>query len=294
MALAAGAALFAGSYLVAAATAPSLGSAQPFAVLAGTTVTNTGPTTITGDLGVSPGSAITGQSSITLIGETHAADAVALEAQAGNTAAFTALDQVCDVTYPGVKDLVGLTLVPGVYCASAFTLTGTLTLRGSGPYIFKSAATLITSGTANVVGGDPCNVWWRVVSSATLGTNTSLVGNVLALTSISLATGANLNGRALAQSGGVTMDSNTISNAVCAAAPGPTASPAPTASAAPASAVPTTVPTTVPTVPPTYADALPSQGGSSPLFLVLVASIVVMIGILALDFGRRSYRRRAQ
>jgi type VI secretion system secreted protein VgrG len=282
MALAAGAALFAGSYLVAAATAPSLGSAQPFAVLAGTTVTNTGPTTITGNLGVSPGSAITGQSSITLIGETHAADAVALEAQAGNTAAFTALDQVCDVTYPGVgQDLVGLTLVPGVYCASAFTLTGTLTLSGSGPYIFKSEATLITSGTANVVSGDPCNVWWRVVSSATLGVNTSLIGNVLALTSISLATGANLNGRALAQSGAVTMDSNTISNAVCAAAPGPTASPAPTASA-------------VPTVPPTSTDAPPSQGGSSPLFLLLVASIVVMIGILALDFGRRSYRRRAQ
>ncbi len=287
MALAAGAALFAGSYLVAAATAPSLGSAQPFAVLAGTTVTNTGPTTITGNLGVSPGSAITGLSSITLIGETHAADAVALGAQAGNTAAFTTLDQVCDVTYPGVgKDLVGLTLVPGVYCASAFTLTGTLTLSGSGPYIFKSATTLITSGTAKVLGGDPCNVWWRVVSSATLGTNTSLVGNVLALTSISLATGANLNGRALAQSGAVTMDSNTISNAVCAAAPGPTASPAPTASVAPASAVPT--------VPPTYTDAPPSQGGSSPLFLLLVASIVVMIGTLALDFGRRSSRRRAQ
>ena len=264
MALAAGAALFAGSYLVAAATAPSLGEAEPFAVLAGTTVTNTGPTTITGNLGVSPGSAITGQSSITLIGETHAADAVALGAQAGNTAAFTTLDQVCDVTYPGVgQDLVGLTLVPGVYCASAFTLTGTLTLSGSGPYIFKSAATLITSGTANVVGGDPCNVWWRVASSATLGTNTSLAGNVLALTSISLAPGA------------VTMDSNTISNAACAAAPGPTAPPAPT-------------------VPPTYTDAPSSQGGSSPWFLLLVASTVMMIGILALDFGRRSYRRRAQ
>ena len=288
MALAAGAALFAGSYLAAAATAPSLGPAQPFAVLAGTTVTNTGPTTITGNLGISPGSAITGQSSITIIGQIHAADAVALGAQAGNTAAFTTLDQVCDVTYPGVgKDLVGLTLVPGVYCASAFTLTGTLTLSGSGPYIFKSAATLITSGTARVVGGDPCNVWWRVVSSATLGVNTSLVGNVLALTSISLATGANLNGRALAQSGAVTMDSNTISNAVCVAAPGPTASPAPTASVAPASAVPT--------VPPTYTDAPPSQGGSSPwLLLLLVASAVMMLGILVLDIGRRSYRRRAQ
>ena len=132
--------------------------------------------------------------------------------------------QGCDTTYPGVKDLVGLTLVPGVYCADVFTLSGTLTLNGSifDVWVFKSAATLITSGTANVTlssGVDPCYVWWWVASSATLGTGTSLAGNILALTSISLATGANLDGRALARNGAVTMDQNTITRPVCLVAP---------------------------------------------------------------------------
>jgi hypothetical protein len=149
-------------------------------------------------------------------GVIHAGDVSAQNAQAANTATFTSLDQGCDVTYAGTQDLVGFNLVPGVYCANAFALSGTLTLSGSGVWIFKSASSLITSGTAKVVGGDPCNVWWRVVSSATLGTNTSLIGNILASTSISLQTGAILNGRALAQTGAVTMDSNTISGPTCA------------------------------------------------------------------------------
>jgi Ice-binding-like len=216
--LAAGAVLFASSSLAAAATAPSLGAAGSYSVLAGTTVTNTGSTTMPGDLGVSPGSAVTGfpPGIVGPPGTIHNADSNAAAAQAANTAAFGVLDQVCTVTYPGNKDLVGLSLVPGVYCADAFTLTGTLTLSGTGVWIFKSAATLITSGTANVVGGDPCNVWWRLVSSAVLGTNTSLVGNILASTSISLATGATLNGRAFAHTGGVTLENNAISG--CSAA----------------------------------------------------------------------------
>src|SRR4029077_2208584 len=111
-------------------------------------------------------------------------DVSAAAAQAANTAAYAFVDQGCDTTYAGVKDLVGLSLVAGVYCATAFQLSGTLTLSGTGVWIFKSASTLITSGTANVVGGSQCNVWWRVVSSATLGTNTELTGNILALTSI--------------------------------------------------------------------------------------------------------------
>lgn len=104
--------------------------------------------------------------------------------------------------------------MPGVYCANAFELSGTLNLS-AGVYIFKSAATLVTSGTANIVGGDACNVWWRVASSATLGTNTSLIGNILALTSIGMNTGATLNGRALASTGAVTLASNTITGASC-------------------------------------------------------------------------------
>lgn len=198
-----------------AATAPGLGTAGSFSVLGGQTVTNTGTTTMPGDLGVYPGSAVTGGPTVGPPGTVHAGDVTAYDAQLGNTAAFTALDQGCDTTYAGTKDLVGLNLVPGVYCADAFRLTGTLTLSGSGVWIFKSASDLVTSGGANIVGGDPCNIWWRVVSSATLGVNTSLVGNVLALTSITMATGATLNGRALAQTGQVSLDSNTISAPTC-------------------------------------------------------------------------------
>ena len=204
-----------------AATSPTLSAVGSYSVLAGSIVTNTGATTMPGDLGVSPSIGVpphvTGfpPGVVGPPGTIHDADANAAAAQSDNTAAFAFIDQGCNITYPGTKDLVGENLVPGVYCADAFELSGTLTLSGSGVWIFKSASTLITSGTANVVGGDPCNVWWRVVSSATLGTNTSLLGNILALTSISLNTGATLNGRALAQTGAVTMDDNTITTGVC-------------------------------------------------------------------------------
>jgi hypothetical protein len=205
-----------------AATSPTLTGAASYSVLGHTTVTNTGPTTTTGDVGVSTGTSITnfppgiagGNNSTHL----HSNDASAIAAQADNLAAFGTIDQDCTTTYAGTKDLVGLNLVPGVYCADSFHLTGTLTLSGSGVWIFKSSSDLITSNTANVVGGDPCNVWWRVVSSATLGTNTSLIGNILASTSITMATGATLNGRALAQTGQVSMDTNTLTGPTCEAA----------------------------------------------------------------------------
>jgi hypothetical protein len=206
-----------------AATSPNLGVAESYSVLGGQTVTNTGPTSMPGSLGVSPGSAVTGESSLVVgpPGTIHKADQNAADAQAGNTAAFTALNQgsnaTCTTTYPGVKDLVGETLVPGVYCAVGFRLTGTLTLSGTGVWVFKSDEDLVTLGNAIVVGSDPCNVWWRVGSSATLGVNTSFIGNILALTSISLQTGASLTGRALAQNGQVSLDTNTING--CIAAP---------------------------------------------------------------------------
>ncbi len=205
-----------------AATSPSLGSVGSYSVLGHTTVTNTGATTMPGDLGVSIGGAPVGFPP-GIVGPPgtirNAGDS--LIAQNANTAAFGSIDQGCDTTYPGIKDLVAENLVPGVYCADAFQISGTLTLSGtsSDVWIFKSASTLITSGTANVVGGSACNVWWRVVSSASLGTNTSLTGNILALTSISMQTGASLNGRALAQTGAVTLDSNTISASTCLSAP---------------------------------------------------------------------------
>ncbi len=216
----------AGPITVFAATSPTLGTVGSYSVLGNTTVTNIGNTTMPGDLGISIGGAPTGFPP-GLVGPPgtirNAGDSLA--AQNANTAAFGILDQGCDTTYAGsFKDLVGLNLVPGVYCANAFELSGTLTLSGTGVWIFKSASTLTTSGTATVVGGDPCNVWWREVSSATLGTNTSLIGNVLASTSISLQTGASLNGRALAQTGAVTLDSNIFTGATCLTASTYTAS----------------------------------------------------------------------
>lgn len=205
-----------------AATSPTLGTVGSYSVLGHTTVTNTGATTMPGDLGISIGGAPTGfpPGSVGPPGTIrNAGDSLA--AQNANTAAFGFIDQGCDITYAGIKDLVGENLVPGVYCAGAFELSGTLTLNGvvGDVWIFKSASTLTTSGTANVVGGDPCNVWWREVSSAVLGTNTSLIGNILASTSITMATGASLNGRALAQTGAVTLDNNTITAASCLTAP---------------------------------------------------------------------------
>ncbi|MFA5874879.1 MAG: ice-binding family protein [Anaerolineales bacterium] len=296
-----------------AQTSPTLGAAESYSVLAGETVTNTGPTTMPGDLGVSPGSAVTGFPPGTIgPGTIHAADANAALAQIGNTAAFTSLDQGCTTTYPGVKDLVGENLVPGVYCADAFELSGTLTLSGSGVWIFKSAATLITSGTANVVGGDPCNVWWRVVSSATLGTNTSLIGNIFALTSISLQTGASLNGRALAQTGAVTLDTNTITGLICLAPPAPTATPtaAPTTTTTqPGGATATATPpagATATATPPGGATAtatllpvvtgLPYTGGAPirnedfPWSLVIVGGFSAIALVLGVRAFRRTYR----
>lgn len=222
-----------------AATSPGLGSAASFAVLAGTEITNVPTSVITGDVGLSPaaGSNYTGLTLAEVSGTIFAVDTTGPAGTAGNdpyllTAAkadlVTAYDALatgsnasanCNAAYvfgAGNKDLSGASLAPGLYCADTFTLTGTLTLTGSGVWVFRSAATLITSGTANIVGGDTCDVWWQVPSSATLGTNTSLKGNILALTSIGMNTGATLTGRALARNGAVTLQSNTI-NQSCTA-----------------------------------------------------------------------------
>ncbi len=226
-----------------AAISPTLGAAGSYSVLAGAIVTNTGPTTMSGNLGISPSIGVpphyTGfpPGVVGPPGTIHDADAPAAAAQADATAAFTVLDQGCDTTYAGVQDLTLVSpLGPGTYCANAFLLTGNLTLSGSGVWIFKSAATLTTSSNSSVTGGDPCNVWWRLGSSGTLGTGTTFIGNILALTDISLQTGVSLNGRALVQTGQVTLDSNTITGPFCAAQPTNT---------------PITVPTNTPITAPT-------------------------------------------
>lgn len=216
-----------------AASSPDLGEAKTFAILSGTAVTNVPTSVITGDIGLSPaaGSNYSGLNTSEVSGTIFAPDSSGPDGNDGdepemltnaksdlvlaynNLASGLNADANCEVGYQfgsGNVDLSGQSLVPGVYCADTFTLTGTLTLSGSGVWVFRSAATLVTSGTANIVGGNACNVWWQVPSSATLGTNTSLIGNVIALTSISMTTGASLNGRALARNGAVSLQSNTI------------------------------------------------------------------------------------
>ena len=200
----------------------SLGTAQGFGVLGGSTVTNTGPSAITGDVGVSPGSSITGFPPGVVVGSIHAADATAAQAQTDLTNAYNAAaGTACNTDLTG-QDLGGLTLTPGVYCFdSSAGLTGTLMLDLQGNpdafFLFKTGSTLTTASTSAVVllnsGASNCppNIFWQVGSSATFGTGSSFIGNVLALTSITLTTAADLDGRALARNGAVTLDTNTIS-----------------------------------------------------------------------------------
>lgn len=197
----------------------SLGTAQSFGVLAGSNVTNTGATTVTGNVGVSPGTSVTGFPPGTVTGGTiHLNDAVAAQAQSDLTTAFNAIaGTACTVDLTG-QNLGGLTLTPGVYCfSSSAQLTGTLTLNALGNpnalFIFKIGSSLTTASGSSVQvinSGNNCNVFWQVGSSATLGTSTSFVGNILALTSITLTTGANVSGRVLARNGAVTMDTNNV------------------------------------------------------------------------------------
>jgi uncharacterized repeat protein (TIGR01451 family) len=204
-----------------AATAPPLGLASGYAVLGATTVTNTGSTTIYGDLGLSPGTSITGFPPGTVLGTTHQADPSAASAMTAAIAAYNDLaGQPCDVT-PSVTDLAGAVLTPGVYCSAsslAISSGGILTLDAGGNvnavWVFKMGSTLTTVSGASVVlanGAQQSNVFWQVGSSATLGTTTAFKGTIIALTSITVTTGVNVAGRVLALNGAVTMDSNIIS-----------------------------------------------------------------------------------
>jgi type VI secretion system secreted protein VgrG len=211
-----------------AAASVNLGAAKSFAVLAGTTITNTGATTITGDVGLHPGNAVTGFTTVTLDGAQHIGDAVALKAKNALVKAYDSAAGATPVTNVPTE-LGGTTLKAGVYASDTLGLTGTLTLDGDGVFIFQAGSTLITAPNSSVElinGASPCNVYWQVGSSATLDTSTSFKGTIMALTSIALNTGATLQGRALARNGAVTMDHNTIDSSACAApSPTPTASP---------------------------------------------------------------------
>jgi hypothetical protein len=204
-------------------TGLGLGTAESFAVLAGTTVTNTGPSTIQGNLGLSPGTAVTGVGPGVVTGTQYIADPVALKAQADLAIAY---DDAATRTpaRPAPAELGGRTLTPGVYDnASSLGLAGTLTLDAQGDpdamFVLRAGSTLTTASASTVDlvnGAQACNVFWEVGSSATLGADSVLAGSILALTSISMASGVAVHGRALARNGAVTLIDDTIAVAHCA------------------------------------------------------------------------------
>ena len=224
-------AIFALTSLISAGSATAaipLGVAQTFGVLGGATVTNTGPTVVNGNLGVSPGAAVVGFPPGTVaLGTIHAADAVALQAQSDLVTAYNvAAGLPCNTDLTG-QNLGGLTLTPGVYCFNTSAqLTGTLTLdvqnNPNAQFVFKTGSTLTTASGSTVmaINGSSCDkVYWQVGTSATLGTGSTFAGDILALSSITVTTGTNTTGRALARNGAVTLDTNNVNTCALIAAP---------------------------------------------------------------------------
>ncbi|WP_338780784.1 ice-binding family protein [Streptomyces sp. DG1A-41] len=211
---------------VAIATPVPLGTAADFSVLAGSGVTNTGPTVIGQDLGTHPTASITGFPPGIVLGDVHAADQVAGQAKSDLVIAYNqAAGQATDFELPAaIGGIPGQTLIPGVYTAgSGVLLTGDLILDARGNpnavWVFQIPEALTTASGSRVFltnGASPCNVFWQVGSSATLGTGSTFVGTIMALMSISANTGANIQGRALAREGAVTLDSNNIFLSGCA------------------------------------------------------------------------------
>ena len=200
-----------------------LGTAAPYSVLGGQAVTNTGPTTLSGDLGVSPGTAITGFPPGIVGGSRHSADAAAGMAQADAAIAYNdAAGRASTQAVAG--DLVGRTLNDGVYTSSGpLALSGTLTFDGQGDpssvFIVQVASTLITATASHVLainGAQACHIFWQVGSSATLGTASTFQGTILASASVTVTTSAHVKGRALARTGSVTLDNDVFTSPDCA------------------------------------------------------------------------------
>jgi len=202
----------------AGASVIDLGAANSFAVLAATTITFASPTTITGDIGLNPGTSITGP--FTLIGVNHGGDATTLSAQSALSSAYsTAAGLSADVTWGGAHDLAsGTPLAPGVYKAVSFANSGTLTLSSADPnavWVFQTSETINNAGIILLGGNAQAgNVYWQVGSSATIEGGSAFVGTIMALTAITVKTGATVDGRLLAETAAVTMDGNTITTPV--------------------------------------------------------------------------------
>ena len=286
-----------------AADAPvGLGTAGTYSVLGGETVTNTGPTTLAGDLGVNAGSAITGFPPGHAAGATHAGDAQAGLAQSDLATAYD--DAAGRAMTAGVAgDLVGQTLAPGVYKSSGpLAVSGALTLDGRGNpnsvFIFQVASDLTTASASNIVltnSAQACNIYWQVGTSATLGTNSTFNGNILALTSITATNGTTVHGRALARNGQVTLDTNVFTMPGCAtASPTPTATAPSTPTGPAAAASPTPAPASAGTGTgrgvniDTAADNRASHTGTA---LGAAAAAAGLIGVWMLTGGMRQSRR---
>ena len=296
-----------GGFLAIAAGPPSvgLGTAGSFAILAGAGITNTGPTTVNGDVGTFPTTTETGFGSVTITGTNHAGDPATQGAKndlvtAYNTAAGSG------PTTAVAANLGGQNLVAGVYnSASSLALTGVLTLSGSSTdvWIFQAGSTLTTATGSSVVfsgGAQACNVFWQVGSSATLGTGSSFKGTILALTSITATTGATIEGRLLARDGAVTLDTNTITRSVCASQPPFTpvvATTSPTASPA-RSVAPSTAPTTAATATPVGPTAAPSvkslpstaTAADDSTFVILALVVIIFVILYMVARSRRRAR----
>lgn len=202
-----------------------LGTAESFVVLGSSTVTNTGPSVLNGNVGLSPGTSITGIPPAVVIGTVHATDEVAAQAQVDLTTAYGVAAGLIPLA-TGLGDLTGQSLIPGVYAGGELSVTGALTLAGTAEsvWVFQAASTL-TIGTGAIItvtgGASACNVFWQVGSSATLNPGAQFVGTVMADESITAQTSATITGRLLARTGAVTLDTNTITAPTgCATTPG--------------------------------------------------------------------------
>ncbi|HEX6141064.1 MAG TPA: ice-binding family protein, partial [Candidatus Limnocylindria bacterium] len=245
-------------------------------------VTNTGPSTIVGDLGISPAASVTGFPPGTVTGTIHAADAVALQAKID---LGTAYDQAASLAVTANHGtLGGLTLVGGVYNAGGVTLdlTGTLTLDGendpSSVWVFQATSDLVTASSSTVAlinGASACNVFWQVTSSATLGSGSTFVGTIMALTSITMDDGVTMTGRALARNGAVTLINDRIDASTCSAATAPT--PVATPVTGPS---PTIAATPVSSVIPNTASRDQRSPVSWPVFLSIIALALVMMMVI--------------
>jgi len=288
-----------------------LGTAATYSILAGTpAITNTGATTIDRDVGIHPAASITGFPPGIIGGAIHAGDAVALQAKSDLVIAYNdAAGRTGSVVAGGT--LGGQTLVGGVYNAGGVTLdlTGTLTLDGANNpnsvWIFQATSDLITASTSSVVfinGGSPCNVFWQVTSSATLGSGSSFVGTILAMTSITLDSAVTVQGRALARNGDVTLINDHFNTSTCNAAPPvvvpptrPPFTPAPTATptvAPAATPIATTSSTVAPTAAPTAARAVAATKNLPATNTAESWSPLTMFGLALASFGALLLCRR--